>query len=147
MDSIRNLRTAVMKKVATGFWTAAFAVATACAVSPLEAAAQSSSASTLDGVFSESQAKRGEETFRTVCANCHTPEQFGETFLQAWSGATVGDLFDLVSALMPEDQPGSLKPEEYVAVLSYIFKANGLPPGPTALDHERVVLGGILIEN
>jgi len=124
------------------------AVAMLCTLGPDAAAAQSSSLkSTQDGVFSEDQAKSGQETFEAVCAECHEPEQFGVGFIQAWSGATIGDLFDLVSALMPEDQPGSLEPGEYVAVLSYIFKINGLPPGPVALGEQRDVLGSIRIEN
>lgn len=123
------------------------AVAIACALVPQSAASQEGPLkSTQDGVFSEDQARRGEETFQKVCAACHLPEQFGETFIQSWAGATVGDLYDLISSLMPEDQPGSLEPEEYVAVLSYIFKMNGLPPGPVALDERREILGSIRIE-
>ena len=115
---------------------------------PDDAAAQAgSSMSTQDGVFSEAQARSGQETFETVCAACHEPSQFGEGFISAWAGATVGDLFDLLSALMPEDQPGSLEPAQYVAVLSYIFEMNGLPTGPLALGEQRDVLGSIRIEN
>jgi len=123
----------------------AFPLAMACALVPADVAAQDKS--TQDGVFSQDQAKSGEETFERVCAACHQSEQFGEAFLQSWAGATVGDLFDLVSALMPEDQPGSLEPAEYVAVLSYIFQLNGLPPGPSALGEQREILGSIRIEN
>ncbi len=123
------------------------AIAIACALAPQSAVAQEGPLkSTQDGVFSEDQAKSGEETFQEVCAACHLPEQFGETFIQSWAGATVGDLYDLISSLMPEDQPGSLEAGEYVAVPSYIFKMNGLPPGPVALDERREILGSIRIE-
>ena len=136
---------AVVRRLGTA---ASIAIVLVCTLGLNDAEAQSSSLkSTQDGVFSEAQAKSGEETFETACAACHEPSQFGDTFIQAWAGATVGDLFDLVSALMPEDQPGSLEPGQYVAVLSYIFQMNGLPPGPVALDEQREVLGSIRIEN
>jgi mono/diheme cytochrome c family protein len=115
-------------------------------VPEIAGAQEGSLITTRDGVFSDDQARSGQETFETVCAACHVPEHFGDGFIRGWAGATVGDLFDLVSQLMPEDQPGSLKPEEYVAVLSYIFKMNGLPPGPEALAEHREILGGIRIE-
>mgnify|MGYP001169146168 FL=1 len=102
--------------------------------------------STLDGIFSQDQAKIGEKIFQVSCVSCHLPEQFGETFIQSWAGATVRDLFDLTIALMPEDQPGSLKPEEYVAILAYIFNMNSLPPGPVALSDQREILGNITIK-
>jgi hypothetical protein len=39
-------------------------------------------------------------------------------------------LYDYVSKVMPFDAPGSLKPEEYWAILAYITRTNGyLPPG------------------
>jgi mono/diheme cytochrome c family protein len=118
---------------------------TLCLLAPVCVAAQDRS--TQDGVFSEDQASSGQETFETVCASCHTPDQFGEAFIQSWAGATIGDMYDLISALMPEDQPGSLEPAQYVAVLSYIFQINGLPTGPDALGEERAVLGSIRVEN
>lgn len=150
MDSMLRCGTALLRSVVSRPRAAAplaIAVAVACALAPEGAAAQEGSLkSTQDGVFSDAQAKSGEETFQKVCAACHLPEQFGETFIQSWAGATVGDLFDLISSLMPEDQPGSLEPGEYVAVLSYLFKMNGLPPGPVALDERREILGSIRIE-
>ena len=151
MDSIFDLALALRQRL-TGRLRAAAPLAIAitmfCTIGPDDAVAQTGSLrSTRDGVFSVDQAKSGQETFEAVCAACHEPEQFGEAFIQSWAGATVGDLFDLISALMPEDQPGSLEPGEYVAVLSYIFKINGLPSGPVALDEQRDVLGSIRIEN
>jgi mono/diheme cytochrome c family protein len=116
-----------------------------CLLAPARVAAQDKS--TQDGVFSEDQASSGQETFETICASCHTTDQFGEAFIQSWAGATVGDMYDLISALMPEDQPGSLEPAQYVAVLSYIFYLNGLPTGPDALGEEKAILGSIRIEN
>ena len=139
-----------MRTLARGFSgrpvvVTALVIAVGCALAPGRVTAQAKS--TQDGVFSVDQAASGRATFEAVCAQCHTPDQFGSAFIQSWAGATVGDMYDLISALMPEDQPGSLEPAQYVAVLSYIFQMNGLPTGPTALGEQRTILGGIRIEN
>ena len=102
--------------------------------------------STLDGVFTEEQARRGEALNRKVCGSCHMPEWFSETFMQSWSGATVGMLFELISATMPEDRPGGLEPREYADVLAYIFELNGLPAGDEELSSRKESLAEILIE-
>lgn len=102
--------------------------------------------STLDGVFTEEQARRGEALNQKVCGACHMPEWFTGTFMRSWSGATVGMLFDLISATMPEDRPGGLKRREYADVLAYIFELNGLPPGDEELSSRKEVLAEILIQ-
>ena len=39
---------------------------------------------------------------------------------------TVGDVADFAMANMPADNPGSLTPEQYLAVLAFDLKANGI---------------------
>ena len=46
---------------------------------------------------------------------------------------------------MPEDEPGSLSPEDYAAVLAYIFSVYGLPSGETDLPTDRESLETITI--
>jgi hypothetical protein len=46
---------------------------------------------------------------------------------------------------MPEDDPGSLNPADYAAVLAYIFEAYGLPSGDTALPTDEETLEAITI--
>jgi hypothetical protein len=46
---------------------------------------------------------------------------------------------------MPEDDPASLNPEEYAAVLAYIFSEYGMPSGETDLPIERDSLRTITI--
>ena len=38
-----------------------------------------------------------------------------------------GDVYNYMSNQMPRDKPGSLKPEEYWAILSFILTAHGAP--------------------
>ena len=88
----------------------------------------------LEGVFTAAQAARGERTFDEVCAGCHDPGEFaGARFRLGWVDRSVGELFDIISTLMPEGDPGSLSPGEYAAVVAYLLQLNGYPAGETPL--------------
>ena len=47
--------------------------------------------------------------------------------MRGWRTATLADLFITASEWMPQDIPGSLSPEMYADILSFILKANGMP--------------------
>ena len=120
--------------VCTG-WAAAPAVESAAR--PAEGAphgAGQSGGSVLDGVFTESQASRGEATFRRVCSACHDTNEFsGGRFRLTWVGQSAADLFDTIATLMPEGDPGSLTPAQYAGVVAYLLQLNGYPAGEEAL--------------
>lgn len=110
-------------------------------VSPL--AAQT----TLDGVYTAPQARSGAAVFKNVCADCHAQSRFQDsTFLKSWSGQSVRDLFELIRTQMPQDNPGTLRRQEYADVLAYIFELNGLPPGDSTLPTDDAALRRIRIE-
>jgi S-disulfanyl-L-cysteine oxidoreductase SoxD len=99
------------------------------------AAAAQSERSVWDGVYTEDQAVRGQNTFGTICAACHDVADFSNpSFLQGWEASTVLDLFQLVQKTMPMDNPGSLRPQDYADVISYFFRANQIPAGKDELD-------------
>ena len=100
-----------------------------------------------DGVYSPEQAARGARLFESICMNCHEISEFtGEgAYLSEVEGEPLWDTFEYIWAEMPEDDPASLDPEEYAAVLAYIFESYGLPPGTTALPTDRATLSGISI--
>ena len=90
--------------------------------------------SVLEGAFTEAQASRGERTFREVCAACHDTGEFsGGRFRLSWVGRPVGDLFETISTLMPEADPGSLRPAEYAAIVAYLLQLNDYPAGDADL--------------
>src|SRR5229473_1932633 len=77
----------------------------------------STSRSVWDGVYTEEQAKRGEELYRKECASCHgdtlvggggAAPLTGGAFLSNWNGLTVGDLFDRIRKTMPQGALGKL---------------------------------------
>jgi alcohol dehydrogenase (cytochrome c) len=61
-------------------------------------------------------------------------------------GRTVGELFFVMSTLMPEGNPGSLSPEEYANIVSYMLSENGYPAGEVDLAADQPTLASIRIE-
>lgn len=102
---------------------------------------------TRSGVYTADQASRGESTFGSLCTGCHTLADFSTpAFAKKWNGLPVADFFALISETMPEDFPGSLKPEEYAQVIAYVLKVNRMPAGQTALPMDREALRQIRFE-
>jgi cytochrome c len=87
----------------------------------------------------------GKTVFQTKCAVCHNDKGEGrpgqypalvggagtintpkpvKTVGSYWPYATT--IFDYARRAMPYDQPGSLKPDEYYAVVAWILNANGI---------------------
>ena len=100
----------------------------------------------LDSVYTAEQALRGEETYRTVCAQCHAPGFFqGTPFRFTWVGARVYDYYDLVRITMPFDDPGGLTDDQYADVIAYILRLNGYPAGDEELEPDEDELKRIRI--
>jgi hypothetical protein len=102
--------------------------------------------STLDGVYTEEQAGRGEQLMWNICAECHFDEDFQGPFMADWSGASVWGLFESVWSTMPEDNPGGLPATDYADAIAYMFRLNGIPAGDEELGSEQDVLERIMIE-
>jgi mono/diheme cytochrome c family protein len=100
-----------------------------------------------DGVFSAAQVVAGREVFETVCVNCHEIEEFTGVgaYLEEVEGKPLWETFEYVWAEMPEDDPASLEPTDYAAVLSYLFSVYGLPTGAVDLPIDRGALESITI--
>src|SRR6185503_6655510 len=106
-----------------------------------------------DGVYSETQARRGEQVFKTECSYCHKEDlsggffddglgrapalagrrAFDSSFLDRWGGMTLADLVSTIAATMPQKRPASLSLENYVDVASYVLSKNEVPAGATDL--------------
>ena len=80
------------------------------------------------------QADRGERVFTGTCLGCHARSQFiGQTFAESWNDRRVSDFYTLIRSTMPVNNPGSLKDDEYLAVVSYLLKANHAAAGADSL--------------
>ena len=105
------------------------------------------SRSTTAGVYTDAQARRGEETYASVCTGCHTSASHsGPTFFDPWTGRPVFDLFSYLSESMPKSDPGTLTPKEYASVVAFILKLNDMPPGQEELPADTASLKDIRID-
>lgn len=98
-------------------------------------------------MYSTAQATRGRDLYALQCRSCHTPESHtGAIFDLWWGGRLLSDLFEYVQERMPKNEPGSLTPQEYAAVVAYLLRMNKLPSGSEELSTDVAVLRRIRIE-
>lgn len=85
------------------------------------------------------QADRGEKVFTQVCARCHAQSQFiGQAFVENWNDHRVADFYTLIRSTMPNNDPGGLKDDEYLAVVAYLLKANHAEAGADSLSTDSL---------
>ena len=108
-----------------------------------------------DGVFTEEQAKRGEDVYKKECGTCHgdtlvggggAAPLTGGTFLSNWNGLTLGDLYDRIRKTMPQGSPGKLNKQQDADVLAYLLNFNKFPTGKTELQKQVEFLREIRFE-
>lgn len=122
-------------------------VAGACAISVAAASAQAPTRTTNDGVYTAAQAERGKKAFASSCTTCHDTDRFsGATFTDAWAGKPMKEIWDVASGTMPEDNPGSLKQQEYADILAYFLSLNAYPTGDAELAPGAGPMASIKIE-
>jgi len=98
--------------------------------------------------FTDDQADRGREVFRSQCTECHASSEFSDSqFKFKWSRRHAGSLYQMIQTQMPETAPGSLTDEETVDLVSYILRMNGFEPGGAELSADRAVLDGISLSS
>lgn len=113
-----------------------------------------------DGVFTQDQADRGQQVASGACTACHGarlngvpddpdmqagPPLSGPEFLDEWAGRPPGALFSFSHLTMPLNDPGSLPPADYAAVVAYMLSASGAPAGDTRILLIPKTLGRIRI--
>ena len=131
-------------------WTLYFL---ACIVVPaVDAGAQApkpnAQRSTGQGVYSREQWMRGRDVYAGLCAGCHQAvTHVGPQFSTSWAGKKLSDLFGFLRERMPKNDPGSLSEQEYVDVMSYMLRLNGMPAGVDELPADSVALAKIRIDS
>lgn len=114
----------------------------------------SAAKTTEDGVYSAAQAAHGKDLYSQNCSACHlddmsgsgeAPPLAGEAFTDSWAGHSVNELDQAVLNTMPLDNPGSLDPNDALAIVTYIFQKNNFPAGADALKNDPTTLKSITI--
>jgi mono/diheme cytochrome c family protein len=92
--------------------------------------------------FTAAQAEAGKQAYTANCAACHGdalegvrygPPLKGLSFTEHWAGKPVRELYEYTATKMPEENPGTLPPETYAAVLAYVLQQNGVAAADVAL--------------
>jgi mono/diheme cytochrome c family protein len=84
--------------------------------------------------FKAAQAERGRAVYKQSCATCHGAALEGVSGPPLLVDAdpsdprTLGDVYYVVSHLMPKSAPASLPPADAAAVTAYLLSANGAKP-------------------
>jgi len=88
--------------------------------------------------FSAAQAATGAAVATERCAVCHgdalvggehAPALKGAAFWANWQGKPARALYSRIISTMPLDDPGSLSPEQTIALTAYIARLNGARDG------------------
>ena len=80
------------------------------------------------------------------CLYTDTARFTGDVFLEPWVGKPMKDVWDIASGTMPEDNPGSLKQQEYGDILAYFLSLNEFPTGDAELEGSANAMAAIAIE-
>ena len=107
---------------------------------------------TLDSVYSETQAGRGAEAYRANCVRCHgeflqgkpDPSLKGEGFIDRWREDSLNTLFTHVRTRMPPRlagavPPGGLTQANYLDLVAFLLHENEFPAGEKELTAESVL--------
>tara|TARA_Y100000996_G_scaffold328273_1_gene264352 strand:+ start:54 stop:455 length:402 start_codon:yes stop_codon:yes gene_type:complete len=90
---------------------------------------------TMDGIYTMSQAERGKGLFTSLCQRCHSVLEFsGRSFDSIWAGVPAAALYARIANTMPLDQPGSLGIPQVTALMAHIFHENNMPAGDKPLE-------------
>jgi mono/diheme cytochrome c family protein len=98
--------------------------------------------SVTERVYSAGQATRGQEIYKTQCAECHGnvmegasgPPLVGDMFLSNWSARPLTNLVDKIHKTMPFNSPGSLSRQQALDLAAYILQSGKFPAGQAELS-------------
>lgn len=106
------------------------------------AAAAAATRTTLDGVITDAQVRRGQEVYARACSACHldtlagdavSPPLVGPGFMGRYTGSSAHDMVTAIRGSMPQNAPDSLGDQRYVDLVAYLLSVNGSPRGAAEL--------------
>ena len=116
-------------------------------------------------MYTEAQARRGEQAYKSNCSYCHKDDlrggfednfgrapalagerAFDSSFSERWNGSTMAEMVGAIASIMPQDKPGSLSVETYLDIVSFLLSKNEVPAGNQELPADINVLNQIIIK-
>lgn len=108
-------------------------------------AADKTSKTVWDGVYSAVQADRGQMAYATSCGRCHGEDLrgsgnvlLGPKFLEKWREDSLKSLFTGIRNTMPRNAPKSLPDDVYTDIVAFLLQANAFPVGKEELKTETL---------
>jgi mono/diheme cytochrome c family protein len=107
-----------------------------------------------EGIYNEGQATRGQQLYTGNCSACHleglqgsddAPALKGDRFVFRWSDSTLDDMVTAISTSMPATAPGSLTPQQYLDIVTYLLQQNSFPAGKDEIKADPSLLKTITI--
>lgn len=110
-----------------------------------------------DGVYTNAQAERGQESYKTLCGHCHrdnltgggseagAPALSGPIFTVRWRDQPLAEMFLTIGTTMPKNKPDSLTPDIVIDIVSFLLKANEMPAGREELPPDLEKLKQIVL--
>ena len=100
-----------------------------------------------DGVYTSTQATRGQAVYKDRCATCHgatlsgaqAPPLVGDDFIRTWSGP-VSELANKIQNTMPANDPGKLTRQQAADILAYMLQVGKFPAGQAELGADEAAL-------
>ena len=104
------------------------------------------------GVYSDSQAKRGQALYREKCAPCHAatlaggvgPPLTGSEFNRQWAGRSLADLAAKIRNTMPPNDQGKITAPQAVELVAHILQTAKYPAGTADLPADDAGLKTIV---
>jgi mono/diheme cytochrome c family protein len=101
----------------------------------------------IEGVYTDTQAARGQALYRERCASCHGdalggaqgPPLVGDAFLRWWGGP-LSDLVGKIANTMPVNDPGKLTRQQASDLVAYLLQVGKLPAGRAELSTDEAAL-------
>jgi cytochrome c len=120
-------------------------------MSAVRAAAQAQPPTTKvsGAIYTDAQAVRGQQIFKTHCLGCHR-ENFhsgegdlsltGPHFLEQWGLVSLGAMASLIRTTMPSDAPNTLTLPQATDIVAYVLWLNYYPVGSKELPADQETL-------
>jgi mono/diheme cytochrome c family protein len=105
-------------------------------------------------VFTDAQARRGQQVYQRACSVCHldelqgdavSPPLVGPSFTGRYAGSSALEMVQSIRSSMPQNAPDSLGDRAYIDLVSYLLKMNGSSAGATELPIDVAELEKITI--
>ena len=138
-------------------WIAAIAFPVVHVVAGVTVVAQDAASTVWEGVYTDEQASRGQESYKKVCGHCHrddlsgggseigAPALRGPIFTIRWREQPLSELFLTIGTTMPQNAPDTLTPQTVIDIVSFLLQANEMPGGRTELPPQIDALRTIFV--